>query len=176
MELIGERPRQGGDTVVRDTVVRDTAAGGAAAKTSRGPLVVLERIGLGAVTVLLSVNIWTGFPLLALWVGSRFAGGNAFNEGGIVIAIVALIVLMATGLRLLTWLSTRYDLITGRPPKVREPAPWLRSMRSEREAPVRQRRHTNAIEAIVVVTVVAAFIAFEAWFFFFAGSSLPHMT
>ena len=176
MEFIGERPRQGADAAVREAAVRETASGAATASPSRRLLTVLERIGLGAVTVLLSVNIWTGFPLLALWVGSRFAGGNAFNEGGIVIAILALIVLMATGLRLLTWLSTRYDHITGRPPKVREPAPWLRSMRSEREAPLRLRRNTNAVEAIVVLTVVAAFIAFEAWFFFFAGSSLPHMT
>jgi hypothetical protein len=169
MEFIDERHPQRVRAATPDTA---TAVG----VRPRGRLVVLERIGLGALTVLLSVNIWTGFPLLALWVGSRFAGGDALNEGAMVIALAVLITLMFTGLRLLTWLSARYDRVTGRPPKIRQPAPWLRSMRSERETPERQRRHTNAIEAIVVVTVVAAFIAFETWFFFFAGSSLPHMS
>jgi len=31
----------------------------------------------------------------------------------------------------------------------------------------------SAVERIVVLAVVAAVLAFEVWFFFFAGSSLP---
>jgi hypothetical protein len=33
----------------------------------------------------------------------------------------------------------------------------------------RERRDANPVEVIVVLTVVAAFLAFEVWFFFFAG-------
>jgi hypothetical protein len=47
-------------------------------------------------------------------------------------------------------------------------------MRGEREEVSRSRRSVNAIERIVVMSVVACVIAFEAWFFFFAGSSLPN--
>jgi hypothetical protein len=139
--------------------------------------VVLERIALGVLTIILSVNIWTGFPLLALWVGARFAAGNGLSMGGIVMVILALAVLMFAVLRGLTWLSLRYDRITGRPAAPRRPAPWLSSMsggHTEHE-PDRERREVNAIETIVVLTVVAGFIAFEIWFFFFAGTALPHI-
>jgi hypothetical protein len=37
---------------------------------------VLMRVGLGSVTALLSVNIWTGGPLVALWVGSKAQGNS----------------------------------------------------------------------------------------------------
>lgn len=53
-------------------------------------------------------------------------------------------------------------------------SPWLRSMRGEREALAKKRQGISAIERIVVLSVVAAVAAFEVWFFFFAGSSLPN--
>jgi hypothetical protein len=137
-------------------------------------LVVLERVLLGAATMILSINIWTGFPLVALWIGSQFAHGNYVSMGAIVIAIVALIAFMVAGLYALAWISARYDHLTGRRPPTREPAPWLRSMRADRDDVLRRSRETNAVEAIVVATVVVAFLAFEIWFFFFAGSPVPH--
>lgn len=42
-------------------------------------------------------------------------------------------------------------------------------MSAEPAAPARGRRTTNPVKAIVVLTVVAAFIAFEIWFFFVGG-------
>ena len=47
-------------------------------------------------------------------------------------------------------------------------------MRGEPERVARQRAGISGVERIVVITVVAAVIAFEIWFFFFAGSSLPN--
>jgi hypothetical protein len=47
-------------------------------------------------------------------------------------------------------------------------------MRGEREADVRQKHGMSAIEKVMVATVVAGALAFEVWFFFFAGSSLPN--
>jgi hypothetical protein len=46
-------------------------------------------------------------------------------------------------------------------------------MRGEREELARERAGISGIERIVVISVVAAVLAFEVWFFFFAGSSLP---
>jgi hypothetical protein len=135
----------------------------------RGPLVLLQRIGLTAASMLVSINVCTGFPLLALWIGSRAAAGNIFSWIGIITAIVSLAGLAALGVAALTRLSARYDRVTGRPPPTRQPRPWEISMSAPRAASSRERRHTNPVEAIVVVTVVGAFIAFEIWFFFFAG-------
>jgi hypothetical protein len=134
---------------------------------------MLERIALGVATTILSLNIWTGFPLLALWVGSRFAHDDPLSMEGIVIVLVVLVVLGSVGIRSLTWLSARYDRLTAKPPSPRQPAPWLRSMRAERSDATRRRRQGNSIEMIVVLAVVAAIIVIEIWFFFFAGSPLP---
>jgi cell division protein FtsL len=89
-----------------------------------------------------------------------------------VIAVLAVLVLLLTWA--LTQLQSRYDQLTGRPPAARQTAPWLRSMRAEREADVRRKYGISGIEKAVVAAVVVAVLAFEIWFFFFAGSSLPN--
>src|SRR5436305_14837960 len=81
----------------------------------QGRLAVLERIMLAAASMLLSINVCTGFPLLALWIGSRAASGNIFSWIGIIAAIVSLAGLAALGVAALTRLSVRYDKVTGRP-------------------------------------------------------------
>jgi hypothetical protein len=137
--------------------------------TRRGPLALLERIALAAASMLVSINVCTGFPLLALWIGSRAASGNIFSWIGIISAIVSLAGLAALGVVTLTRLSARYDKVTGRPPATRQPRPWEVSMSAPRAAPDRTRRDTNPVEVIVVLTVVVAFVALEIWFLFFAG-------
>lgn len=134
---------------------------------------MLERIVLGILTTLLSINVWTGFPILALWVGSRFVGSSGLSMLAVVIVLAVLVALVSAGLYALLWLNQRYNQVTGRPPPPRQPAPWLRSMRAEGPAIRRQGHQTSAVERIAIVTVVLAVIAFEIWFFFFAGSSLP---
>ena len=47
-------------------------------------------------------------------------------------------------------------------------------MRDERERGPRQKFGISPVERVVVASVVAAVLAFEVWFFFFAGSSLPN--
>jgi hypothetical protein len=73
----------------------------------------------------------------------------------------------------LTRLSAAYDELTGRPHAARRTSPWLRSMRGEREEFARERAGISGVERVVVFSVVAAALAFEIWFFFFAGSPLP---
>jgi hypothetical protein len=138
----------------------------------RGAGAFLARIGLGAVTLLLSINLWTGFPLAALWIGSRAAGGSIHSMGGIGMVLLVLAVLMVGGVFVLGWLSRLYDRVTGRPIAPAKQPPWLQSMRSSRVESERVRLETNAVERIVIFAVVCAVIALEVWYFFFAGPAL----
>ena len=135
----------------------------------------LKKIGLVAASALCSINMWTGAPLLAVWVGSKVQG-NLNNLSmtavfSVVVVLAACVFLLAW---MLTWINARYDDLTGRPAAARHTSPWLRSMRDEREEDTRRKYGISAIERVVVASVVAAALAFEVWFFFFAGSSLPN--
>jgi uncharacterized membrane protein YbaN (DUF454 family) len=146
---------------------------GAAEATARPRLGWLRRILLLSASALCAINIWTGGPLLAVWVGSQAAAGSQASMGAVGVVIVVLAVTSLVLTMALTWLSARYDELTGRPVEARRTSPWLRSMRGEREETARQRHGISSVERIVVITVVLAVLAFEVWFFFFAGSSLP---
>jgi hypothetical protein len=134
----------------------------------------LKKVGLVAASALCSINMWTGAPLLAVWVGSKVQG-NLNNLSmtavfSVVVVLAACVFLLAWGL---TWINARYDDLTGRPAAARHTSPWLRSMRDEREEDTRRKYGISPVERVVVVSVVAAVLTFEIWFFFFAGSSLP---
>ena len=135
----------------------------------------LKKIGIVAASALCSINLWTGAPLFAVWVGSKVQG-NVNNLSmtavfSVIVVLAAMVFLLATAL---TWLSAKYDDISGRPAGARHTSPWLRSMRDEREHDVREKYGISGVERIVVLCAVAGVLAFEGWFFFFAGSSLPN--
>ena len=135
----------------------------------------LKKIGLVTASALCAINMWTGAPLLAVWVGSKVQG-NLNNLSmtalfSVVVVLAAVVFLLAWAL---TWVNARYDQLTGRPPAARHTSPWLRSMRDEREVDTRRKYGISPVERVVVASVVAAVLAFEVWFFVFAGSSLPN--
>jgi hypothetical protein len=135
----------------------------------------LKKIGLVTASALCSINLWTGAPLLAVWVGSKVQGNlNNLSMTAVfsVVAVLAASVFLLA--LLLTWLNAKYDELTGRPPAARQTSPWLRSMRDEREENVRRKYGIGGVERVVVICAVAGLLAFEVWFFFFAGSSLPN--
>jgi hypothetical protein len=135
----------------------------------------LKKIGLVVASALVTINIWTGAPLFSVWVGSKIQGSTTNLSMGAVFAVIGLLAALVT---LLAWLlgniNAAYDDLTGRPHKHRKTSPWLRSMRGERERDLREQAGISPIERVVVISVVLAALAFEIWFFFFAGSSLPN--
>jgi len=135
---------------------------------------VAKRVALAIASALAAVNIWTGGPLLALWVGSRAVGDSGLSMGAVFVVVIVLAAAVLLLAAALTWLSARYDELTGRPPAARRTSPRLRSMRGEREEFARRKQHISLIERLAVLTVVACVLSFEVWFFFFAGSSLPN--
>jgi hypothetical protein len=132
-----------------------------------------QRVPLAIATTLAAINIWTGAPLFAVWVGSQAAGDSGLSMGAVFVVILVLAVSVIGLTVALSYLSARYDEVTGRPPAQRRTSPWLRSMRGEREEVARKSRGISGPERIVVLSVVVCVIVFEIWFFFFAGSSLP---
>ncbi len=131
----------------------------------------LQRIALAAAAAFVTVNIWTGAPLVALWVGSQAAGPSGLSMAAIGVVVVVLVALVLALTWLLTRINARYDAVSGRTAD-RRVSPWMRPMRGEREDYARQRQGTSAAERVVVVSVTAAVLVFNVWFFFFAGSPL----
>jgi hypothetical protein len=133
---------------------------------------VLKRIALVIGTGLAAINVWTGAPLLAVWVGSQVQGRRLLSLWGVV-TVVAVLALLAFLLAwALAWMSAKYDELTGRPALVGQTSPWHRQMRGELDEQVRRMYGLSAPEKVLVACVLMAVLTFEVWFFFFAGSPL----
>jgi DNA primase catalytic core, N-terminal domain len=134
----------------------------------------LKRTLLVIATAILAINAWTGAPLLAVWVGSQAQGGRVLSTRGVLTVLVVLSVLVFLIGWALTWLSAKYDELSGRPRLAGLTSPWHRAKRGDRVQDIRSRYGISAPEKAVAACVIAGVLAFELWFFFFAGSSLPH--
>ncbi len=88
---------------------------------------------LAALMAFLALNVWTGSPLLALWIGSRVQGEASQPSMGAFATVIVCLIAFSWGLYQLLRLTMRaYQQATGTQPTVRTHAPWLRSMRAER--------------------------------------------
>ena len=135
---------------------------------------ILTRRGFGSLAALISVNVWTGAPLLAVWMGSKAQGNfSSLSMGAVALTVIVLAVLEFGLVLALSWVNARYDQAIGRPP-LRRRYPWHSSMRGEREELIAQRQGVSGVERIAILMVVAGVLVFEFWFFFLAGSSLPN--
>jgi hypothetical protein len=131
----------------------------------------VQRTMLLIATTVIAINIWTGAPLAALWVGSRVVGQRLLSMTAVFVVIATLAILIGAMTFVLIRLSARYDQLVGRPPGKPTPVPWMRSMRAEDTDLLRNERGTSALEMIVLASTVTAIISLEVWFFFFAGST-----
>src|SRR3954451_20502956 len=112
-----------------------------------------RRIGWVSVMVLLTANIWTGGPLLALWIGSRVQGGGPPTMGAVAVVAVSLGVICFVMVRLLAVVDARYGAAMGRTSSVRSHVPWLRSMRGERPHEQKRFGDLSPLEVVLVATV-----------------------
>jgi hypothetical protein len=131
----------------------------------------IKPILLAAAMAFLALNVWTGAPLLAVWIGSKVQGEESQPSMGAYAVVIFSLIAFSWGLyQLLKITMSAYQDATGTRPTVRSHAPWLRSMRGER--PEYSHARISGAEKVVVVTVLIAAAAFEIWFFFFSGSSI----
>jgi hypothetical protein len=129
-------------------------------------------IGLRIAMVVVAINIWTGSPLLALWIGSRVQPSGAPQMGPVFVVLIAIAVFSFLLGTLLARLGGAYDRLTGQVATVHRQVPWLRSMRGERPQYPGDRIRLTGLEQTLVVVVVVAVVAFEIWFFFFSTSPI----
>jgi hypothetical protein len=133
----------------------------------------VKPILLAAAMAFLALNVWTGSPLLAVWLGSKVQGEESQPSMGAYAIVILSLIFFSWGLyQLLKLTMSAYQEATGTTPTVRSHAPWLRSMRGERVDRKDAAARISGAERIVVVTVLIAAAAFEIWFFFFSGSSI----
>lgn len=132
----------------------------------------MQRLALLCGMSVAAVNLWTGAPLLALWVGSRVQGGGPPTMGAVFVVVVVLAVLVLALMRALAVLGERYDQETGQTRSVRRHVPWLRSMRGERPHAHGETARISALDRVLITMVVIAVLAFEVWFFFYSGSPI----
>jgi hypothetical protein len=135
----------------------------------------IQRIGLLTAMALLTINIYTGGPLLAVWVGSKVQGSGPPSMGALFAVAATLAAVSLVLIWLMSRVGSRYDALSGKGRSVRRTVPWLRSMRGERQTDARERgEQTSSMDMILVTCVVLGVVGFEVWFFFFAGSSIGH--
>jgi hypothetical protein len=130
----------------------------------------LVRIALAGLTAVLAINLWTGAPLFAIWVGSRVQKGTGLTMSTVLVVMAVLAACVTLLVLALTRVEAAYKVVTGQETH-RRTSPWLRSMRGERPELAHQQGLTG-FEKSLAAAVVLGVIAFEAWFFFFAGSSI----
>jgi hypothetical protein len=132
----------------------------------------LKRIVLAVTMGVVALNVWTGSPLLGLWVGSRVQGGGPPSMTAIFVVALTIAVVALALTKLLTILGDAYERASGHTATVRQHAPWLRSMRGERPQYEGDQPRLTGMERILVVVVMLAAGVFEVWFFFLSGSSI----
>jgi hypothetical protein len=131
-----------------------------------------RRVGLRIAMLLTALNVWTGSPLLALWIGSRLQGSGPPKMGPVFVVVVVFAVLSFSLAWVLGRLGDSYNQITGQTVQVHRHVAWLRSMRGERPQYPGQHVEVTALEQVLIITVVFCILAFEIWFFFFSGSPI----
>ena len=129
-----------------------------------------KRLVLLALMALASVNLFTGAPLLAVWIGAQVQG----EAGGLsMTAVLTVIVVMALLCAGLVWslnrLGAAHDALIGRT-AARRQTTWMKPFNSgPAHAPA---GGLSALDKVLIAAVVVAGLGFEAWFFFSAGSSI----
>jgi hypothetical protein len=129
---------------------------------------MLKRAAMAGLTALVTVNVWTGCPLLALWVGSRAVGTGDLSMAAVVVVLLVLGLLELAMMLVLAWLTEIYDELIGlqRP---EQSATWIRRLCAPESAGLDRRLRITTLEGIVVINVYVAVTTLVVWYLFFAA-------
>ncbi len=140
---------------------------------ARPRLYRVRRVGLAGASAFVAVNIWTGAPVLALWIGSLVAGQTTLSMRATIVVVAVLTTLVLGLATTLAWLNDAYRKLVQAPGGERR-SRWLRPVSDETGKALEQESDITVVERIVMICVYVAVALFVAWFLFFARSPLPH--
>lgn len=133
---------------------------------------IAKRAVLAAIAALVTVNVWTGCPLLALWIGSQAGGGHELSMTAVVVVLLALGALEFAMVLLLARLTDAYDALIGLRP-VEYEATWTRRLCAPESSGLKRRLRISSLEGIVVINVYVAVVTLIVWYLFFAPHPSP---
>ena len=135
----------------------------------------LKKIGLVAASALCSINIWTGAPLFAVWVGSKVQGDlNNLSMTAVFSVVVVLAVLVYLLTWALTWINAKYDDLIGRHPRLATPRPGCAACATSARRTSGESSGSAPWNGWSWCRSSRACLPSRSGFFFFAGSSLPN--
>ena len=178
----GDDPHHVGQSGVADTTAKQRARsaerdghggrGLAAATPVAGADARAARTGLALLTTLLTVNLVTGGPLLAVWVGSRIQTESTISGRTVLVIIAVLAIVSVVQVYLLHRIGATYARLSGRARR-RRTVSYLQSRETDTAAiHVRESTRLNGFERVMIGCVTVAVLGFEIWFFFLSGSSI----
>jgi hypothetical protein len=135
---------------------------------------IATRLARGAVSaasgIAGAVVVAAGVPLAWVWIASQIAGSERDLTPSLAILITAGILVSYWVVLLIgSWVRSYLVDEEVRRAQVRRMS-WNRSFRDEPHS----KQGGDPVERLFVLIAVIAIIAFEIWFFFFAGSPLPN--
>jgi hypothetical protein len=143
---------------------------GTRGKNGRGPLGFARGTGSTLTGLVVAIAVGFGIPLAWVWIASQIAGTKKDLTPSLAILITTGI-LVSYWLALLLGSRLRRHWVSEEDEQARHRRmSWNRSFRDE---PLRA-ADSDPIERIFVIVAVLGVVAFEIWFFFFAGSPLPN--
>jgi hypothetical protein len=127
--------------------------------------------GIGSLWgMVIAIAAAAGIPLVWIWMASKLAGTRKDLTPSLAVFIATgIIVSYWLALLVASWLRGRSIDSGEERARVRRSS-WNRSLR---DAPRPEDQRVDPIERLFIVVGVLAIIAFEIWFFFFAGDPLP---
>lgn len=124
----------------------------------------VAKAGIIALMAIGSVMMWIGAPVGWIYVAAQLSDSSQVGMGQIVLIVVGIPATMIFIGKALGRLNDKYAELTGSANEVQIRAPWMRSMRDERDL----HRPRTVLDVVMVVSVGTALIAFGIWFMFFA--------
>lgn len=122
------------------------------------------KVGLIALMAIGSVLMWIGAPVGWIYVAAQLSESSQVSMGAIVIILIGIPSTMFFIGKMLGRLNEKYGELTGTTNEVQIRAPWMRSMRDERDL----HRPRTVLDVVMVLSVGTAVTLFGIWFMFFA--------
>ena len=124
----------------------------------------VAKVGLIALMAIGSVLMWIGAPVGWIYVASQMSSASRVSGTAIVIVVIGIPATMFFIGKGLGRLNDIYGELTGTTNEVQIRAPWMRSMREERDL----HRPRTVLDVVMVLSVGVAVTLFGIWFAFFA--------